>query len=439
MKRYKMVRITGIPYISAVEPWIKSNSDFENNTYNEMMGLFSGNNSLCYNGFSRIFKELGQDVYEIIADVEIVQKQWAKENNVRYEYDNWLIAILMAQINIIKPDLIYFQGTEWTIPGRYFPERKNDNLIKILKEKFPFIKKIIVFSGYPSSFNRLYHADFLFSASPNILNNYKKQGLDSYMPSELLYHSFDESILHKLNETGKTHDFSFSGMSRAPESRYWALRQLLEQTDLKAWIYELPQETDAIIPKMAIKQQIRSALKLCIQLLSDPQINALADSNFVPDKFRKLFLEISRQRKMSEGIMIPKGPTPSLNELYPERCQPPVMGMDMYNLLYQSKITFNKHADLAHGNVGNMRMFEATGVGTCLLTDNGSNMQDLFEPDKEVVTYSSIDEAVEKVTYLMNHPGEAEQIAKAGQERTLKDHTIMNRCQQIDEVIQRFH
>ena len=143
MKRYKMVRITGIPYISAVEPWIKSNSDFENNTYNEMMGLFSGNNSLCYNGFSRIFKELGQDVYEIIADVEIVQKQWAKENNVRYEYDNWLIAILMAQINIIKPDLIYFQGTEWTIPGRYFPERKNDNLIKILKEKFPFIKKII--------------------------------------------------------------------------------------------------------------------------------------------------------------------------------------------------------------------------------------------------------------------------------------------------------
>jgi len=38
---------------------------------------------------------------------------------------------------------------------------------------------------------------------------------------------------------------------------------------------------------------------------------------------------------------------------------------------------------------------------------------------------------------LMNHPDEAEQIAKAGQARTLKDHTIMDRCNQIDEVIQK--
>ena len=107
----------------------------------------------------------------------------------------------------------------------------------------------------------------------------------------------------------------------------------------------------------------------------------------------------------------------------------------MYNLLHQSKITFNKHADLSFGNVGNMRMFEATGVGTCLVTDTGYNMDDLFEPDKEVVTYSSVDEAVEKVNYLQNHPDEAEQIAKAGHARTLKDHTIMNRCQLIDESI----
>ena len=64
-------------------------------------------------------------------------------------------------------------------------------------------------------------------------------------------------------------------------------------------------------------------------------------------------------------------------------------------------------------------------------------MKDLFEEDKEVVTYSSIDEAVEKVTYLLNHPDEAEQIAKAGQARTLKDHTIMDRCKQIDEVIKK--
>ena len=46
------------------------------------------------------------------------------------------------------------------------------------------------------------------------------------------------------------------------------------------------------------------------------------------------------------------------------------------------------------------------------------------------------DEAVEKVTYLLDHEDEREEIARAGQKRTLKDHTIFNRCQLIDNVIQ---
>jgi len=432
-----MVRIAGIHYLPVIDAFLEQKPEFKNKPYEDQLQSLFQYSPIYSDGFSRSFRELGQEAVELVVDFDIIQKQWAKENGIQYTPENWMFDILMAQIKTIKPDVIYFQGTEWTIPGRFSPDRNNDNLIRILKEAYPFIKKVIIFSGYPSPLNRLYNADFLFLTGPHILSFYKIQGLDSYMPSELMYHSFDDSILQKLNQTGERHDFSFAGMSRAPESRYWALRELMEQTELKGWIYEPPHETDGKVPKKAIKQQIRGALKRGIQLLSDHQVNALADSNLVPEKFRDIFLEISSQRRMSEGIMLPKGPTPALSELYPERCHPPVMGMDMYNLLHQSKITFNKHADLARGNVGNMRMFEATGVGTCLLTDNGSNMQDLFEPDKEVVVYYSVDEAVEKVTYLLDHPGEAEQIAKAGQARTLRNHTIMNRCQQIDEVIQK--
>ena len=36
-------------------------------------------------GFSRSFMELGQDGYEIIADFEILQKQWARENGIDYD------------------------------------------------------------------------------------------------------------------------------------------------------------------------------------------------------------------------------------------------------------------------------------------------------------------------------------------------------------------
>ncbi len=76
------------------------------------------------------------------------------------------------------------------------------------------------------------------------------------------------------------------------------------------------------------------------------------------------------------------------------------------------------------------------GIGTCLLTDDGKNINDLFEPGKEIITYSSVDEAVEKVTYLLDHEDERAEIARAGQKRTLKDHTIFNRCELIDDEIQ---
>ena len=427
MKNYKILRIAGIHYFSAVESWLKENPEFENNSYDEMLKLFFNSGIMYSDGFSRSFRELGQDAHEIMADFEILQKQWARENGIQYDSDRWASEIIMAQVKAIKPDIIYFQGTEWSMPGRFFPERLNDNLIKILKEAYPFIKKVIIFSGYPSSINRLAGADFLFSASPNNLNYYKKQGIDTIMPSLINYHSFDDSISPKLNGTPGKYGFTFVGMSRAPESRYWALRQLLDQTALEAWVYELPLK----IPQKTLKRQIRDALKWCFKFMDDQRVHTLVNSKLTPDKFSNIFMDILRERSYTEGQVI------SLKKMHPDQCHSPVVGIDMYNLLRQSKITFNKHADEAFGNVGNMRMFEATGVGTCLITDNGYNMRDLFEPDKEVVTYSSIDEAVEKVNYLLDHPDEAEQIAKAGQARTLRDHTIMNRCRQIDEVIQK--
>ena len=88
------------------------------------------------------------------------------------------------------------------------------------------------------------------------------------------------------------------------------------------------------------------------------------------------------------------------------------------------------------GIVGNLRLFEATGVGTCLLTDTGQNMIELYEPDTEIVTYGSAEEAIEKVNYLLENESERASIASAGQKKTLSSHTIFHRCQLIDEVFQ---
>ncbi len=81
-------------------------------------------------------------------------------------------------------------------------------------------------------------------------------------------------------------------------------------------------------------------------------------------------------------------------------------------------------------------MFQATGVGTCLVTERGSNLADLFEPDTEVVTYDSVDECVEKVNYLLEHDEERKVIAENGRRRTLRDHSARGRHAEIDSIIQ---
>jgi spore maturation protein CgeB len=104
--------------------------------------------------------------------------------------------------------------------------------------------------------------------------------------------------------------------------------------------------------------------------------------------------------------------------------QRPVFGLDMYRTLAASRITLNIHIDVAGNCAGNMRMFEATGVGACLLTEQSENINELFQPGKEILTYRSNEELLEIIHDMFNRKEEIEQIAKAGQNRTLQHHTL---------------
>jgi spore maturation protein CgeB len=110
-------------------------------------------------------------------------------------------------------------------------------------------------------------------------------------------------------------------------------------------------------------------------------------------------------------------------------------GLDMYNILSRTKISFNRHINVAENNANNMRLYEATGMGSLLLTDRKDNLRKLFEEDREIVTYESKEEALEKYNYLINRPEELANIAKAGQLRTLKDHSYENRIKELIQII----
>ena len=114
-----------------------------------------------------------------------------------------------------------------------------------------------------------------------------------------------------------------------------------------------------------------------------------------------------------------------------------VWGLDMYRALARSRITLNRHINVAENYANNMRLYEATGVGALLLTDRKDNLGELFEIGKEVVAYSSSEEAAELIRYYLAHPDEAQAIARAGQARTLREHTYRQRMEELVPILQR--
>jgi hypothetical protein len=114
-----------------------------------------------------------------------------------------------------------------------------------------------------------------------------------------------------------------------------------------------------------------------------------------------------------------------------------VWGMDMYRALARSRVTLNRHINVAENNANNMRLYEATGVGAMLLTDRKDNLHELFDIGREVVTYSSKEEAAELARHYLDHPDEAADIAKAGQARTLREHTYAQRMRELVPILKR--
>lgn len=120
------------------------------------------------------------------------------------------------------------------------------------------------------------------------------------------------------------------------------------------------------------------------------------------------------------------------------RVKPPLWGYNMYRQLRRSKMALNIHIDMAEQYAANMRLYEATGVGTMLLTDWKTNLHELFAVGKEVVAYRSTQECIELVKYYLEHDDEREAIARAGQQRTLSEHSYYHRMQELTEILDRY-
>jgi len=125
---------------------------------------------------------------------------------------------------------------------------------------------------------------------------------------------------------------------------------------------------------------------------------------------------------------------PSSSALH--RCfQGEVWGAEMYQILRRSKVTLNSHIDIAGREAGNMRLFEATGVGAFLLTDFKDNLHTLFEPDHDVAVWRSIDDCLGAIDRHLTNASSRSAIASAGQARTMAQHSYRHRAQEMLSMI----
>lgn len=111
-----------------------------------------------------------------------------------------------------------------------------------------------------------------------------------------------------------------------------------------------------------------------------------------------------------------------------------IWGNEMYEVLTRSQITLNHHGDVAP-YANNCRLFEATGAGALLLTDWKANLQDMFDVGREVAAYRTADECARLIRHYLDHEDERRTMARAGQARTLRDHTYRIRMQELVEIV----
>lgn len=418
MTNYRICRVNRTAYapvfdrMYADDPELKHRpSDVQAQTFFDQFLVYS-------DSFSRGMQSLGNESSELLCNAEHIQKAWANENGVSYSEDGWIREIMLAQIEKLRPDVIYIQGISRD-PTGFLPEGG-------FRAEHPFVKSVVAYSGVPHDVTRFDGVDEVICGVPQLVSYYADHGFLSH----LVHHGFDDAVLarldgayHSENIDENIYDFCFTGLSGVGfrdghRARYWDLVRLILNSNLESWIYDrleyLSEETR--MPAEAVRQ-LSAALR-----------NGLGDVNAAD--IVQMLKEIFTQQFGNDD---PKAP---LTELFPDRCRDPIFGLDMFRLLKRAKVVFNRHTDALEGQFfGNIRIFEATGVGSCLLTDFSSSGESLFEPDHEIVTYASIDECIEKVRYLLDHESEREAIAKAGQERTLKSHTTHHRCEQIHEII----
>lgn len=354
---------------------------------------------------------LGYEADEVVSNAEPMQRAWARERGLALDGPSWLFDITAAQVRSFAPEVLFVNDYS-TFTAAY---------LRRLKSETPSIRLVLGWCGAQYSDAAVFgEYDVTLTSVPELAADFRARGLRC----EHFNHAFEPRVLGRIDlASAPDTDFAFVG-SVAKRSNFHLRREellleLVGRTPLRIW-------ADAHVAGWRERGGTRAR-----QLAYDA-VRA-AQRAGVPGPLLRAAPPARRVLAWEGRPSLPA----RMDARLARRAGPPLYGVEMFQRLRRSRVSLNTHIDLSATHASNMRLYEATGVASCLLTDWKDNLAELFEPDAEVVTYRSADECVEKLQYLLAHEDERRRIALAGQRRTLRDHTFDRRAAQLDDLIRR--
>lgn len=390
----KLLHITSA-YPAYIKSFYGNNPQLEEKSYQEQKTAFFYNSFAWSDSWSEALAKLGYETMEIVYNAGPLQNTWWRENIFSTKLPANPMDIAIEQIKQFSPDILWFDDTS-TI------------LLEKIQHSCPKIRFLLGWVGSAMPEISLFSSmDLVLSCANESVEKLRILGIQS----EQLHHAFDPRILSRIDTSApKIHALSFIGQiirgSQFHDQRADLLEKLCRKIDATIFssIAELNWKHDA---KVMAKKIIHIG-NLLLNKISTHEINN----------------EISAPRSQRNAAL-------------QSHLKPGVYGLEMYQTLANSDTVLNIHADSSPTHASNMRLFETTGIGSCLLTDWRKNITDLFEPDTEIVTYRNADECIEKAVWLTKHKSEAAKIALAGQKRTLENHTFEHRAVRLAEILKK--
>lgn len=347
----------------------------------------------------------GYEVYELLSNVMPLQRTWA------WQYDHSLLTsedpvqIAVEQAKRIRPDIL-------------FVDHLDEGLLRAIKEAVPSLRLALGWIGGTVSGDLPLwkEVDVVLSCAPESVAWMRERGYRS----EQMHHGFNHAVLERMRPPRKVNNAAFFGQIVTTDSFHKARERFFERLaeaglplELHSPSFDFDWRDDAIaLAKIGLWGAAST-------------MRAFGVTNE----------RIARMRLMHRAAHWTNRPSLPVSRKLKPHLRPGVYGLDMFQAIADSKLTLNVHADSSIRSASNMRLFETAGAGTCLVTDWRDNIPELFEPDKEIVTFRSIEECIEKVRWLLDRPHEYEAIGKAAQARALRQHTYAHRAARLHEII----